>query len=209
MTVETAPALAAMRSKYPWPTVLGVGEARSHAPTVFFGASSGGGRSPLSASKLRRKVTTTMPAARIVSFSPRSEITAGFGPAGTSGASSRTGTKPFSSSTTRTSLGVVSAGGGAAVRMQAARHAAQSTATGRRSGTEAPKLDESRPAATSKGRVAAILAALVLAAGYAPRPLLERAIRARGGPLASMARQVEAEVYLAFPGTWRWRTVYM
>jgi len=57
--------------------------------------------------------------------------------------------------------------------------------------------------------VAAILAALVLAAGCAPRPLLERAIRARGGPLASMARQVEAEVYLAFPGTWRWRTVYM
>src|SRR5207244_7444389 len=39
--------------------------------------------------------------------------------------------------------------------------------------------------------------------------LLERAIRARGGPLASMARQVETEVYLAFPGTWRWRTVYM
>src|SRR5207244_7989725 len=75
-------------------------------------------------------------------------------------------------------------------------------------GTEASKLGESL-AATSKGRVAAILAALVLAAGCAPRPLLERAIRARGGPLASMARQVEAEVYLAFPGTWRWRTVYM
>jgi hypothetical protein len=49
----------------------------------------------------------------------------------------------------------------------------------------------------------------VLAAGCAPRPLLERAIRARGGPLTSMVRQVEAEVYLAFPGTWRWRTVYM
>jgi hypothetical protein len=38
---------------------------------------------------------------------------------------------------------------------------------------------------------------------------VERAIRARGGPLTSVARQVEAEVYLAFPGTWRWRTVYM
>src|SRR2546421_687204 len=48
MTLETASALAAMRPKYPWPTVLGVGEARSHAPTVFFGAGdaagSGGGR---------------------------------------------------------------------------------------------------------------------------------------------------------------------
>src|SRR2546426_757140 len=150
-----------------------------------------------------------MPAARSVSFSPRSEITAGFGPAGAAGSSTRTGTKPFSSSTPRTFLGVVGAGGGAAVRAQAARHAAQSTATGRRSGTEAPKLGGSPPAATSKGRAATFLAALVLAAGCAPRPLLERAIRARGGPLASMARQVEAEVYLAFPGTWRWRTVYM
>src|SRR6266699_2637824 len=102
-----------------------------------------------------------MPSARIVSFSPRSEITAGFGPAGAAGSSSRTGTKPFLSSTTRTFLGVVGAGGGAAVRTQAARHAAQSTARVRRSGTEAPKLGESRPAATSKGRVAAIFAALV------------------------------------------------
>src|SRR5436305_316898 len=43
MTLETASALAAMRPKYPWPTVLGVGEARSHAPTVFFGAGDAAG----------------------------------------------------------------------------------------------------------------------------------------------------------------------
>src|SRR2546428_2182059 len=98
-----------------------------------------------------------MPSARIVSFSPRSEITAGFGPAGAAGSSSRTGTKPFLSSTTRTFLGVVGAGGGAAVRTQAARHAAPSTARGRRGGTEAPQPGGTRPPATPEGRVAADL----------------------------------------------------
>ena len=139
-------------------------------------------------------------------------MTVGFGPGGASGISSRTGTKPFWSSTMRTSLGVVAplgGRGGAAVRTQAARHATQIAAKGRRRGTEAPKLGKSRPAATPKGRAAAVLAALVLAAGCAPRPLLERAIRARGGPLVNIARQVEADVYRAFPGTWRWHTVYM
>jgi hypothetical protein len=55
--------------------------------------------------------------------------------------------------------------------------------------------------------VALVLA--LLAAGCRPRPLVERAIRARGGALASLARDVEAEVLQGFPGTWRWRTAFM
>src|SRR2546422_10321589 len=96
-----------------------------------------------------------MPSARIVSFSPRSEITAGFGPAGAAGSSSRTGTKPFLSSTTRTFLGVVGAGGGAAGRTQGAGPAPQSTAGGRRSGTGGPQPRAKRPPATPQGRGAA------------------------------------------------------
>ncbi len=45
--------------------------------------------------------------------------------------------------------------------------------------------------------------------GCAPRPLLERAIRARGGPLHTLAREGEATIQRVFPGTWRWRTVFM
>jgi hypothetical protein len=49
---------------------------------------------------------------------------------------------------------------------------------------------------------------LVVAAACAPRPaLLERAIAARGGPLAAIARETDVEVEQGFPGTWRWRTV--
>ena len=48
-----------------------------------------------------------------------------------------------------------------------------------------------------------------LASGCASRPLLERAIRARGGALHSLVRQAEADVQAAFPGTWEWRTVFL
>lgn len=48
---------------------------------------------------------------------------------------------------------------------------------------------------------------LLLASGCA-RPLVERAIAARGGPLPRVSREVEARVYRAFPGTWRWRIDY-
>lgn len=50
---------------------------------------------------------------------------------------------------------------------------------------------------------------LVLAAGCTPRPLVERAIRARGGPLDVLVRQGEATVRRGFPGRWQWRTVYL
>jgi hypothetical protein len=46
----------------------------------------------------------------------------------------------------------------------------------------------------------------VLAPGCAPRTLLERAIRARGGSLETIVRDVEATVHAGFPGVWRWRT---
>ena len=48
-----------------------------------------------------------------------------------------------------------------------------------------------------------------LASGCASRPLLERAIRARGGALHSLVRQSEADVQAGFPGTWEWRTVFL
>ncbi|MBY0274796.1 hypothetical protein K2Z84_05620 [Candidatus Binatia bacterium] len=41
------------------------------------------------------------------------------------------------------------------------------------------------------------------------RPLLERAIAARGGPLESLSRESTADVYRGFPGTWAWRFDYL
>lgn len=45
-------------------------------------------------------------------------------------------------------------------------------------------------------------------ASAAPPPLLERAIRARGGPLTSLVRRVEADVRSGFPGLWTARLAY-
>jgi len=50
---------------------------------------------------------------------------------------------------------------------------------------------------------------VVVGSGCASRPLLERAIRARGGALHSLVRQAEADVQSGFPGTWQWRTVFL
>ncbi len=61
---------------------------------------------------------------------------------------------------------------------------------------------------TERRRAAALLL-LALASACAPRPLVARAIRARGGPLRSVVRRVEAEVYAGFPGTWRWRAAFL
>jgi hypothetical protein len=57
-------------------------------------------------------------------------------------------------------------------------------------------------------RGGAWLAAALVAVGCAPRPLLERAIRARGGPLHGVVRASEAEVHAGFPGTWTFRTAF-
>jgi len=55
--------------------------------------------------------------------------------------------------------------------------------------------------------VAGALLAATLGSGCS-RPLLERAIAARGGPLTSLSRDAEAEVHAGFPGRWRWRLDY-
>lgn len=62
----------------------------------------------------------------------------------------------------------------------------------------------------ARGRLAAtgLLLALLLALASCTRPLAERAIEARGGPLTSLARYAEADVHQGFPGTWRWRVDY-
>lgn len=52
-------------------------------------------------------------------------------------------------------------------------------------------------------------AALLLAAAAEARPpLLERAIRARGGPLTSLVRRIEADVHSGFPGQWTARLAF-
>jgi hypothetical protein len=52
------------------------------------------------------------------------------------------------------------------------------------------------------------LATLLGVAGCATqRPVLDEAIRARGGVLPGLVRSSEAQVQVGFPGTWRWRTV--
>lgn len=53
------------------------------------------------------------------------------------------------------------------------------------------------------------LAAATSLAACAPRPLVGRAIQARGGPLRSVVREAEARVQVAFPGTWRWRMIFL
>jgi hypothetical protein len=52
------------------------------------------------------------------------------------------------------------------------------------------------------------LVLVVFAAGCARPPLLERAIRARGGPLESLVRRIEADVHAGFPGLWTARLAY-
>jgi hypothetical protein len=61
----------------------------------------------------------------------------------------------------------------------------------------------------SRGTRARALLVLALAVGCTRAPLLERAIRARGGSLTSVARTGEARVQIGFPGSWHWRAVYL
>ncbi len=68
------------------------------------------------------------------------------------------------------------------------------------------RLEEGRRAAPAFG-VALVL--VTLAAGCAPRPLLERAVRARGGPLQSFVRASDVDVQAGFPGAWQWRMAFL
>lgn len=58
-----------------------------------------------------------------------------------------------------------------------------------------------------RSSLVALLASAVLAAGCT-RPLLERAIDARGGAIESVSREATADVEIAFPGRWAWRFDY-
>jgi hypothetical protein len=61
---------------------------------------------------------------------------------------------------------------------------------------------------TLRDRLAVATAVVALAVGCVPRPLVERAIRARGGPVGTVVLDAEAEVRRGYPGTWRWRRVF-
>lgn len=49
----------------------------------------------------------------------------------------------------------------------------------------------------------------MLAAGCTPRPLLERAIAARGGEVRGAVLNAEARVYAGVPGRWHYRRTYL
>src|SRR5262249_19208105 len=54
-----------------------------------------------------------------------------------------------------------------------------------------------------------LMTGLACVVACAPRPLLERAIRAGGGPLPPLARAGEADVQAPFAaGHWTWRTLF-
>src|SRR5262245_29026400 len=180
-----------MSSKYALPTVFAVGDASSHTPTVFSAGGAGGpsGLSPERSCQLILYVTKIAPAASSASGSGTLPITAGLRPAGVDGICSRTVIHPSSIVASRTSAagsgGATAGTGGGAGRAHAAS-TAKTTA--------------------SIVRAAALV---VLASACTSRPLVARAIHARGGPLRGIVREVEADVYAGFPGTWRWRTAFL
>jgi len=49
----------------------------------------------------------------------------------------------------------------------------------------------------------------VAVAACTPRPLLERAIHARGGALRSFVRASDVDVEAMFPGAWQWRMAFL
>lgn len=55
--------------------------------------------------------------------------------------------------------------------------------------------------------IAAVLAGAV--AGCAPRPLLERALAARGGAVNGVVLEADADVYAAFPGRWTYARTFL
>lgn len=54
-----------------------------------------------------------------------------------------------------------------------------------------------------------LLAAALLAAACTPRPLLERAIAARGGPVRGVILEAQARVYAGAPGRWHYRRTFL
>jgi hypothetical protein len=153
------------------------------------------------------------PAWSTASRSPRFPITAGLGDGESVGIWSFTARKPSSSETSRCSTGWPRAAGvPAGTARGSSRHAARaavtaSTTTGARTatGSSLRRVPGARPAGTA---AAVVLA--VLAAGCAPRPLVTRAIHARGGPLHGIVRWIDGDVHASFAaGHWKWRTAYL
>lgn len=58
-------------------------------------------------------------------------------------------------------------------------------------------------------RIAVLAGLCASMAGCAPRSLVERAIRARGGPIRSIVTHTEAEVYLGVPGVWQMTRAFL
>jgi len=56
---------------------------------------------------------------------------------------------------------------------------------------------------------ATIVATLIIVAGCAPASLLDRAIRARGGPLTAVMLRAEANVHVGFPGRWQYTRAFL
>jgi len=75
--------------------------------------------------------------------------------------------------------------------------------------TQPASLRDRRGGAPAWRGAALGAALLVLAAGCAPRPLLARAIRARGGPLHGLVEEIEARVHVGAPGTWQWQRAFL
>lgn len=55
-----------------------------------------------------------------------------------------------------------------------------------------------------RGRAPALLLLAAALAACTPRPLLERAIAARGGAVEGLIVRVDADVYTGLPGAWQW-----
>jgi hypothetical protein len=54
-----------------------------------------------------------------------------------------------------------------------------------------------------------VVAVLCIASGCTPRPLVERAIRARGGPLSGLVIRANALVHTSAPETWEYRRAFL
>ncbi|MBX3023539.1 hypothetical protein KF840_01375 [bacterium] len=79
----------------------------------------------------------------------------------------------------------------------------------RRVGIAGPTLRERWLAGQPLAPLGLAIAAALLSCGCATRPLLERALAARGGPLHGVVLDAAARVYSGAPGRWRYARVYL
>jgi hypothetical protein len=65
-----------------------------------------------------------------------------------------------------------------------------------------------RPAKSARALHLAAACIVLVACSACSNALIDRAIRARGGEMQSLERQVDATVYKEFPGEWTWEMAY-